>query len=292
MEFRGDFGDADYMICTVKLAGMLNHAINTLYVRRRQPTLFSERVQSGVRALRQWADGLPDHLHLSPTTDSFPADSHVLYMHLAFNQAVIVITRPVLLHLLRQQRARTSQDIASNQSSESALSLAKACVRYARLSMNHLKRSWADGTFTTFDYFSTQFLFSSATVLALSALLRGPSWEEDREDFLLACSFLHQLERNGNYGAREFCMHVEAVKVALQRALEAKDTAELPSADIGISASVGNADNQVMREALLPQPPVQDFLNNPQVDLDLGDGSWIDWQDVFLPEIEMQLPQG
>lgn len=284
-ELRNDFGDAEYIIMSVRLARMLNHAVNTLYVRRRQPTSFSERVQVAVRALRDWADGLPDHLKLDDSDSVANPESHVLYLHLAFNQAVIVTTRPILLHLFKQRRPRLSHDNTPPQTfSDSALSLTTACIRCARQSMTLLKRAWAEGTFPTFDYFHMQFLFSSSTILALSALLQNSGWANDREDFLLAGTFLQQLERNGNFGAKEFCTHFDALKITLQENL---DTAVGPGQNSIVP--LDGVSNGQTPAAPLPNPPLQDFLNHPEIDLDFMDtgGTWVDWQDVFWPEMEL-----
>ncbi|KAF7186999.1 Proline utilization trans-activator [Pseudocercospora fuligena] len=275
---RGDFEDAQYMIMSIKMARMLNHAVTTLYVRKRQPTSFSERVQVAVRALRDWADDLPEHLKLN--TDELPVtvEPHVLYLHLAFNQAVIVVTRPILLHLFRQRHPRSATDSHSLQPfSDSALSLTTACIRCARQSIVLLKRSWTDGTFPTFDYFHMQFLFSSATILAISALLQSPGWTNDREDFLLGCSFLQQLERNGNFGAKEFSLHMEALKTTLREHLD--DAMHLPPVPTMFN-------NVPTPQPPLPNPPLQDFLNHPEIDLDFMDtgGQWVEWQDIFWPE--------
>lgn len=281
-EVRGDFEDAEYMIMSVRLARMLNHAVNTLYVRKRQPTSFSERVQVAVRALRDWADGLPAHLKLEEGESIRNPESHVLYLHLAFNQAVIVTTRPILLHLFKQRRPHLPHDNTPSQTfPESALSLTTACIRCARQSMTLLKKAWAEGTFPTFDYFHMQFLFSSATVLVLSALLQGSGWANDREDFLLAGSFLQQLKGNGNFGAKEFCTHVEALQITLRENVDAPGQTGL---------NVPGTSNVATPSVSMPHPPLQDFLNHPEVgDLDFMDigGTWIDWQDVFWPEMEL-----
>lgn len=263
-----DFRDVEHLLMSVRLSKILSRAVNTLYVWKRQQTSFSERVQDAVRSLRDWAEQLPAHLRLR-SDEALPP--HIQYMHLSFIQSVIVVTRPVLLHLYRQRLPRREGSSTQAQNfSESVLSLTTACVRYARQSMDLLKRSWADGTFLTFDYFHVQFLFSSATILALSALLQGPGWANDREDFLLACSFLHQLEQNGNLVAKEFSTHVDALKKML---LE----------DAGGDATIG-------QPTVVENPPLQDFLDFPAIDLDFmeTDAQWLDFMpgDLCWPEME------
>lgn len=158
--------------------------------------------------------------------------------------------------------------------------------------MNWLKRSWVEGTFPTFDYFSIQFLFSSATILALSALMREPGCGNDREDFLLACSFLQQLERSGNYGAKEYLTHVEAIQATLAENLVDTGNNSVPSyMNIGAPTTPRSMDNGMMPMQMtsIPGAPLQDFLNQSNLDLEFMDtgGQWIDWQDVFWPQIKL-----
>jgi hypothetical protein len=292
-EAKDDFTDAQYMVFAIKLAKMHNDSVNTLYVRKRQATSFSERVQVAVRAMRSWLDDLPDHLRVGPADSSLAVEAHVLYQHLAYHQAVIVTTRPILLHLLRQRRLAVTNGTQAPIPSEPVRSLATACIQCARQSMSWLKRSWTEGTHPTFDYFSTQFLFSSATILALSALMREPGCSNDREDFMLACSFLQQLERSGNYGAREFCTHVEAIQAALEENLASTEDNSVPSYHaFGAPTTPRSMVNGGLSLQIPPMSgaPLQDFLNQTNLDLDFMDtgGQWIDWQDVFWPQIELQ----
>ena len=287
---KDDFEDAEYIVFAIKLAKMHNHAVNTLYVRKRQATSFSERVQVSVRAMRDWVDALPEHLRVGPADTSPPVEAHVLYQHLAYLQAVVVTTRPILLHLLRQRQSALDSGTPAPVPSESVRSLSSACIQCARQSMSWLKRCWTEGTYPTFDYFSMQFLFSSATILALSALMRENGSNNDREDFLLACSFLSQLERSGNYGAREFCTHVEAIQTLLAEHLTAVDTNNLPYNTFGPATPRSMEHGQLsMPMTPMPGAPLQNFLDHNNLDLDFMDtgGQWIDWQDVFWPQIEL-----
>lgn len=294
---KDDFEDAQFIIFAIKLAKMHNDAVNTLYVRKRQPTSFSERVQVAVRAMRDWADALPKHLRVGSAESSPAVEAHVLYQHLAYNQAVIVTTRPIVLHLLRQRRSQNTDNGSKLSApvsvpSDSARSLVVACIHCARQSVSWLKRSWADGTFPTFDYFSMQFLFSSATILALSALMREPGCSNDREDFLLACSFLQQLERSGNYGAKEFCTHVEAIQATIANDLASVGgNSVLDHSTFGGPTTPRSLDAGIMpiQTNQMQGAPLQDFLDQSNLDLDFMDtgGQWIDWQDVFWPQIEL-----
>lgn len=62
-----------------------------------------------------------------------------------------------------------------------------------------------------FDFFYTQYLFSAATILAISTLLHGKDRQSDEDQFEVTVSFLVQLQDNGNYAAAEFHKHIEAI---------------------------------------------------------------------------------
>lgn len=87
--------------------------------------------------------------------------------------------------------------------------LAEACIRCARHSYSTIVESWVEGTFGTFDYFTTQHLFSAATVLAISCLIGGPGSSKDHEDFDFAGELLQKLRDSGSFAAMEFCRHFE-----------------------------------------------------------------------------------
>lgn len=84
--------------------------------------------------------------------------------------------------------------------------------------------SWINGAFPTFDYTYTQCLFSVSIILAISSLLGNVDSDADGENFEAATQILEQLDENGNFAAKEFCKHVEAIKTILDRIkLEGKD---------------------------------------------------------------------
>ncbi|KAK4501879.1 hypothetical protein PRZ48_007688 [Zasmidium cellare] len=295
-ESRSELHDAEHIVFVVRLARLTMNAVNSLYVRKRQPTSFSERVQTTVQALSEWANDLPSRLQLNAEESGTPNERHVVFLQLSFNQTVIVTTRPIVLHLLRQRQQVSAQGSATQEPfSESALSLTNACIRCARNSMKLLKTAWSDGTITAFDYFSTQYIFSSANILALSCFLRNSGWASDHEDFLLAANFLQQLDRNGNFAAKEYFLHIEALRevvkehISMQadgdwRSMQRK---ELASTDITPNVQ-HDLSAPTFGGGLVQNPPLQDFLNHPSIDLDFMDtgGTWLDWQDVSWPNFE------
>jgi hypothetical protein len=78
--------------------------------------------------------------------------------------------------------------------------------------------SWIEGSFKTFDAFQTRYLFSCATILAISSLLGGTAADgvNARADFDLAADLLKKLRDAGSFTATEFCQHIEAIKADMQ----------------------------------------------------------------------------
>ncbi|KAJ3954945.1 hypothetical protein N0V92_008530 [Colletotrichum tropicale] len=166
-----------------------------------------------------------------------------------------------------------------------AMTLAEACIRCARHSCRLLTECWIDGSFATFDYFYTQYLFSASTILAISSLLNGKESQNDREQFEEAAQFLSQLRDNGNFAAGEFCQHIDAMK-AMMAAAHARrggySVAGDASALLGdATATFGDAMNiaqpftaqNTTAGMALAEPSLQELLAQPILDLQFIDAS-------------------
>lgn len=286
-----DFLDAEYMNAFVRLSRLSKHIISSIYSRKATNVAFSQRVQTALKDLRAWVEGLPKHLQIPPGAQLLKRPTK--WLHLSFNQYVILATRPVLLHLLRAHRdfwlsPNREKDI-KNVIGETALALAEACIRCARHSHRLLTDTWIDGSFAIFDYTYTQYLFSAATILAISSLSIGAKDDSDRDSFDSACQFLEQLSRNGNFAANEFSIQLYAIKVSMAAV---RDTETKPEALEGVldtlnpdqvfthndftppgtMNSIGSQPTMTA-EMALAEPSLQDFLSQPEFD-----GSFLDNQ--------------
>ncbi|TIC95126.1 putative transcriptional regulatory protein C3C7.04 [Colletotrichum higginsianum] len=214
-----DFADASYFVASVKLARLLGRVVPSIYRRRAQQTSLSHRVQEALKELRAWSGELPPQLHIDfkPTSERTPKP---ISLHLNFNQCAVSTTRPILLHVLRTHVASWGTPAAPEpRIPATAMTLAETCIRCARHSCRLLTECWIDGSFATFDYFYTQYLFSAATILAASSLLSGgKEAANDREQFEEAAQFLSQLKDSGNFAAEEFCQHIDAMKATMAAA--------------------------------------------------------------------------
>lgn len=190
-------------------------------------------------------------------------------------------TRPILLHVFRLRQISTSDnfDNALVQPNECTIALAEACVVCARKSYRLLIDAWINGSFPTFDYTLTQYLFSTCIILAISSLsqLQWPNAES--EDFEAVIQILDQLSQNGSQAATEFMRHVGATKSLMEAQNSARNQAEREQTVVRPSAAshVPN-DNDLAGARMdadmnttglnLSEPSLQDLLSLPNLDLD------------------------
>ena len=150
---------------------------------------------------------------------------------------------------------------------------------------------WIDGSFATFDYFSTQYLFSAATILAVSALLGGPRSLKDEEDFEQATQLLTDLDKSGSFAAKEYSQHIAAMKADIsalpsrgqQRPDESRDIQQGPDIEVsgepGIAyqlADLSYSGSLMTAEMALAEPSVQAFLSQTDPSLQHMDLSMLD----------------
>lgn len=134
-----------------------------------------------------------------------------------------------------------------------------------------------DGSFAIFDYFSTQFLFSSATILAVSSLLGTKDSTEDGDKFQVSVELLDQLAQNGNFGAKEFSLHANAIRTTMQEAVQKKNGGSTDSIEADTRPSYApNPEVQPLSGSItagmaLAEPSLQEFLAQSDFDLQFLD---------------------
>ncbi|KAM0540812.1 hypothetical protein ACHAPJ_013500 [Fusarium lateritium] len=157
--------------------------------------------------------------------------------------------------------------------SNNVQALAEACVRCARHSYATVVESWIEGSLRTFDYFNTRYLFSAATILAISSLIGGPESSEDRENFEFASQLIEKLRDSGSFSATEFCRHLEAMREDIRSFLA--QAALSPNNEIGPGCSdsleaTNLLDNMVQPTQFmtsgmaLTEPSLEAFLQSEQ----------------------------
>lgn len=200
---------------------------------------------------------------------------------------MIVATRPVALYTLRAYRDKWSSNTAQPKPTipDNVQALTEACIQSARHSHSLLMESWTDGSFLTFDYFDTLYLFSVATILAVSSLLNSSGSSKDRDDFELSLQLLTELKDNGNCAAVEFSRHLESMKTCINRiegsaqfsngsSINAVDIRVAGLGDIGMGYPSGNTPYNMTAGMALAEPSMQAFLaqtdpNFQQMDLSI-----------------------
>lgn len=130
-----------------------------------------------------------------------------------------------------------------------------------------------------FDYFDTQYMFSTATILAISVLWKRNACSLDKDRLECVAQFLLQLKLNGNLAAAEFHQHVSAIMPLLEaRESESKSRERLqamPDAvgdpPFGPISAQGYSDPRAATEITLTEPLFQDLLAQPATDLQFID---------------------
>ncbi|KAB8076408.1 fungal-specific transcription factor [Aspergillus leporis] len=230
------FSDTDYLTANIRLARIVGETIAKLYSRRKYNETFLQRVQKLLKALKNWVETLPGHLRLNED-DQETSKKHISSLHLAFNQCVILTTRPTLLHLL----IKLNETNANNDTiSQPVLTLGEACIHAARHSHSLILTKWINGSLPVFGYFHAHYLFSSALVLAMSSFLPIGS-PSDLGAFESGLEVLRSMSENGNLAASEFYHNLEQVKHCLdiRKSKESKtNSAGRPNTASGLGPAV------------------------------------------------------
>jgi len=133
--------------------------------------------------------------------------------------------------------------------------------------------AWIHGTFATFGFFNTQYLFSASIILAVSSLLGTPESQADGENFDNAAELLKQLAGSGNLCAKEYVEHVEAIRSSMAAIKEGAPPAHQPVSRGNVSAGGAQVTaNPLATSAMtagmaLADPLLQGFLADTNLDM-------------------------
>ncbi|KAL4754489.1 hypothetical protein BDW72DRAFT_200723 [Aspergillus terricola var. indicus] len=212
--YEEQFTDAEYIKVNINLARIVGETTAKVYSRRKYNETFLQRVQKLLKALKNWVDTLPEHLRLN-VEDPEMNTKQVTSIHLAFNQCVILTTRPTLLHLLKLTETG-STTTAKETISQPLQTLGEACIHAARHSHSLILTKWINGSLPVFGYFHAHYLFSSSLVLAMSAFVPLPLGSPaDLNAFETGLEVLAGMSENGNLAASEFYHNLVRVKGCL-----------------------------------------------------------------------------
>ncbi|KXG51070.1 Major facilitator superfamily domain, general substrate transporter [Penicillium griseofulvum] len=271
-----ELSDSEYMTANIKLARIVGETITKLYSRRKYQETFLQRVQKLLKSLKHWVETLPESLRLN-MEDLESSKKPVVSLHMAFNQCVILTTRPTLLHLLMtlSKKSKTANStsgigigIGTESSSEDVsvsqpvLTLSEACIHAARHSHSMILTRWINGSMPTFGYFHAHYLFSSALILAMSSFVPIGS-PTDMTGFDSALDLLRSMTENGNLAAAEFYHNLEQVKACLavyQGARHGDGSAEMAAGGVAPNINADASGNAPSRGGALA-------LSGPSSDL-------------------------
>ncbi|KAF4956726.1 hypothetical protein FSARC_11494 [Fusarium sarcochroum] len=213
-----DFGDHGRLVAIIHLGRIAGNISRSLYVRTPQRGTFLQRVTKIREELDHWKLELPDHLKfdIDHDRDSDRYQPSIWTLELIYNQLLILATRPVLLFLFRRHRDRGAITSTDSNLPDQAQDVADACIHSARQSCQLLVQFWANGQFHIFHYSYVRYLFSAATILAISSTLDRGTSQDDKGNFDLVTGFLQQLEQNGNPAAMEFYSHIKETQAILE----------------------------------------------------------------------------
>ncbi|KAJ5739950.1 Major facilitator superfamily domain general substrate transporter [Penicillium manginii] len=273
-----ELSDTEYMTANIQLARIVGETISKLYSRRKYQETFLQRVQKLLKALKHWVDTLPESLRLN-MEDLESSKKPIVSLHMAFNQCVILTTRPTLLHLLITLHKKKEKNSATGTAtgivpngvatgqieeptvSQPVLTLSEACIHAARHSHSMILTRWINGTMPTFGYFHAHYLFSSALILAMSSFvpIGNPN---DMSCFDSALDLLRSMSENGNLAAAEFYHNLEQVKICL-RHISRNSTGSV-AAGIGMNSGVGVGVGVSINNAeKMPTESTSNAIGNP-----------------------------
>lgn len=109
-EHPSDFGDCEYLTASVQLANLAGRVTASIYGRRMQQGSFPQRVQKSLKQLTNWVERLPDHLQITTGSLAAVTPTHIISLHLLFNQ--VRIYPPSICYLTLNRLVRNSNDKA------------------------------------------------------------------------------------------------------------------------------------------------------------------------------------
>lgn len=200
---------------------------------------------------------------------------------------MILATRPILLHTLSIYRQAWADKVdPKSLVPDTTQTLAETCIQCARHSYRIVTDSWVYGTFATFDYFHTQYLFSAATVLAISGLFGSSQSEMDKHKFENAVELLRQLDGSGSFVAKEFCAHVDAMQSSIAAIQQNSPSQIGPEQEIDREAAPSSFEPGLTTGMALTDPSFRDFLEETNLDnlafdnLLFNDSEVLYWPDI------------
>ncbi|BFZ65263.1 hypothetical protein YB2330_006426 [Saitoella coloradoensis] len=181
----------DVMRANTEMARILGHIMSRIYTLPKAGQTSSSVSRSAIVELKQelsaWKTRLPSRLrHQKPDPKSqyFRAEVH---LHLGYYQAIILITRPFLLHLVRT-RGPTKQAAPSTAPDQNAAlieQLALNCVDAAHEGIKLIQKLQQHNKICRFDFWDYHYCCACAYVILLRNVLHG---DDPRDPKAIQCA--------------------------------------------------------------------------------------------------------
>lgn len=181
-------------------------------------------------------------------------------LHLMLFQAMILASRPILLHLAKSKLEGNGLDLSSSSSplSSGATSLQKLatiCIEAAGMSLDVLRSLKQQALLATFGYFDLDATVSAAFVFVLvESLHTGSSTHSGRQGIRGAVEILQYFSSHGNKAADRRLLDVEQICQHLDISLETTTAPASPAAVVEESSIA--PDSTVNNDATHSLPPV------------------------------------
>ncbi|VUC31687.1 unnamed protein product [Clonostachys rosea] len=247
-ETRRRVGSPVYLIGHIELARITGSIMQNLYgplSNRPSSGTLVEHVRTILKKLKKWDAETPSHLRPSYG----PINRSVASLQLHFNQCVILITRPVLLHMWNIKRpsfTHRAVDIDPHVS-EIAHTLVDACISAARTSNSILSHLFVENALANFGYFDTYYMFSSTVILIISAILSPNPTTSDAVQ--IAFQLLKGMQDGGNVTAGQYLCRLTQLQQSISQ-LPTQSTAANVAPLSDYSLEVHGTENRISADPL------------------------------------------
>ncbi|KAJ4017470.1 hypothetical protein NW761_014383 [Fusarium oxysporum] len=208
-----DLPDPKQILSSIAMARIAGSILQDLYQPRSQFAILPN-VQKILAQLKDFIQSLPDELSLAKIAPTACPGRALASLHVHCNHCIVLTTRPVFFQHFRSQANLPHARTSPGPCSAVVPALADACVSAATTCYKLLRRLWVNGQIVTLGGFDSQYLFSAATILAMSHSLKPTN--SSRTLVEGSSSMLRIMGTSGNIPARGYYEQLAELKHDLE----------------------------------------------------------------------------
>ncbi|EXA46422.1 hypothetical protein FOVG_07138 [Fusarium oxysporum f. sp. pisi HDV247] len=208
-----DLPDPKQILSSIAMARIAGSILQDLYQPRSQFAILPN-VQKILAQLKDFIQSLPDELSLAKIASTACPGRALASLHVHCNHCIVLTTRPVFFQHFRSQANLPHARTSPGPCSAVVPALADACVSAATTCYKLLRRLWVNGQIVTLGGFDSQYLFSAATILAMSHSLKPTN--SSRTLVEGSSSMLRIMGTSGNIPARGYYEQLAELKHDLE----------------------------------------------------------------------------